>query len=103
HFATARLLFGSFALDIYLKRAWKLLNIPVLLLLAEKDEIIDNAQTRAYIEKCPSTDKQVIEYPGAYHTLEFEPPEHPWVEDLLRWLERQRIKKIETGSPPEQK
>ena len=28
-------------------------------------------------------------YPGAHHTLEFEPPDHPWLADVLGWLERQ--------------
>jgi alpha-beta hydrolase superfamily lysophospholipase len=84
---TARLLFGSLVLDIYLKRAWKRVRVPVLLMLAEADLIIRNAKTRAYVEKFPSMDKTVIEYPGAHHTLEFEPDGHPYLADLLRWLE----------------
>ncbi len=44
--ATARFLFSSFALDIYLKRAAKRVTVPTLLTLAEHDRIIDNARTR---------------------------------------------------------
>ena len=31
--------------------------------------------------------RPVIEYPGAHHTLEFEPPDHPWIGDVARWVE----------------
>ena len=92
-FATARFLFSSFSLDIYLRRAGKSVGLPVLLQLAECDRVIDNAKTRAYVERFPTEDKQIIEYPGAHHTLEFEPEGHPFVGDLLGWLERQAGRK----------
>ena len=31
-------------------------------------------------------DRQVIEYPGAHHTLEFEPDPRPVFADLTQWL-----------------
>ena len=85
HDATARMLFQSNSLDIYLRRARRWVTVPTLLMLAEHDRIIDNTKTRRYVEKFPGP-KQVIEYPGAHHTLEFEPEGHPFVEDLLRWM-----------------
>jgi alpha-beta hydrolase superfamily lysophospholipase len=85
HEATARMLFQSNALDLYLRRAWKHVTVPTLLMLAERDRIIDNAKTRRYVERFPGP-KQVIEYPGAHHTLEFEPEGHPFVKDLLTWM-----------------
>ena len=85
--ATARFLFGSASLDMYLKRAAKRVTVPTLLLLAEHDRIIDNVRTRAYVEAFPTKSK-VIEYAGAHHTLEFEPTGHPFVGDVLAWLER---------------
>jgi alpha-beta hydrolase superfamily lysophospholipase len=95
---TARLLFSSLALDIYLKRAWKRVRAPVLLMLAEADRIIHNAKTRAYVEKFPSTDKTVIEYPGAHHTLEFEPEWHPYFGDLVQWLDSRSSRRAGTVS-----
>jgi alpha-beta hydrolase superfamily lysophospholipase len=86
HTATARLLFSSLALDIYLRRAWKLATLPILLLLATRDEIVDNATVRAYVEKLPAKEKRIVEYPGAHHTLEFEAEGHPFVGDLLNWF-----------------
>jgi alpha-beta hydrolase superfamily lysophospholipase len=85
HEATARMLFQSNSLDLYLRRAWKWVKIPSLLMLAGRDRIIDNAKTRRYVKRFPGP-TQVIEYPESHHTLEFEPEGHPFVGDLLLWM-----------------
>jgi alpha-beta hydrolase superfamily lysophospholipase len=85
-FATARFLFNSFALDVYLRRAAKRVTVPTLLTLAEHDRIIVNARTREYVSQFRG-ETQTLEYPGAHHTLEFEPPEHPWIGDVVKWIE----------------
>jgi acylglycerol lipase len=59
---------------------------PVLLMLAGQDQIIDNQATRQLFQQWPTTEKQLIEYPDARHTLEFEPPTCPFIDDLLAWL-----------------
>ena len=84
--ATARMLFESGRLDVYLRFATRCVTVPVLLLLAEHDRIIDNAATRRMVERFPATDRTVIEYSDAYHTLEFEPGGPPFVDDVLKWL-----------------
>ena len=83
--ATARFLFSSFSLDIYLRRAAKRVTVPTLLMLAEHDRIIDNARTRAFVGRFPGP-RTIIEYPGAHHTLEFEPPDHPWIGEVVNWV-----------------
>ena len=64
------------------------MNVPVLLLLAGEDRIIDNERTRLYIEQFAATDKTIICYKSAGHTLEFEPDPDPIIDDVIRWLER---------------
>jgi alpha-beta hydrolase superfamily lysophospholipase len=92
--ATARLLVESVRLDGYLPWAAPGVRIPVLALLAEQDRIIDNQRTRRFIESFASRDKKIIEYPGAHHTLEFEPNPEIYLGDVLRWLqEHAEIKK----------
>jgi alpha-beta hydrolase superfamily lysophospholipase len=87
--ATARFLIESVRLDLYLRLfARPAVRVPVLLLLAEHDRIIDNARTRKFVAQFASADKEVVEYDGAHHTLEFEPDPDRHVHDLLRWLER---------------
>jgi alpha-beta hydrolase superfamily lysophospholipase len=87
--ATSRLLIESVRLDGYLHVVPNHVRVPVLLLLAEHDRIIANAPTRRFVESFAATDKEVIEYPGAHHTLEFEPKPDVFLEDVRRWLERQ--------------
>lgn len=86
HQATARLLVESLRLDRYIRLAWKYVHAPVLLLLAQRDQIIDNNATRRYIGRFPTTDKTVIEYAGAQHTLEFEPDPEPFFRDIADWI-----------------
>jgi alpha-beta hydrolase superfamily lysophospholipase len=86
HRATARLLVQSVRLDRYLRRAVRQVRVPVLLMLAEKDRIIDNAATRRFAQRLASADVRVIEYPGAHHTLEFEPDANRVIADLIDWL-----------------
>jgi len=96
--ATARFLVESVRLDAYLRLVGRYIRIPVLLLLAEKDRIIDNWRTRRLIERFPTPligtdpastrDTEIIEYPGAHHTLEFEPEPERFIRDLVSWLER---------------
>jgi alpha-beta hydrolase superfamily lysophospholipase len=55
--------------------------------LAERDRIIDNQRTRAFVERFAGTDRMIIEYPDASHTLEFEPEPDGFIGDVRRWLE----------------
>jgi alpha-beta hydrolase superfamily lysophospholipase len=89
HEATARFLVESVRLDIYLWFVPRLVHVPVLLLLAGRDRIIDNAAARRFVGRFATDDKGVIEYPDAHHTLEFEPDPDLHLTDLLRWLDRQ--------------
>jgi alpha-beta hydrolase superfamily lysophospholipase len=88
HRATGRLLAASLHLDRYVQYVPRHFHLPVLMMLAEKDRIIDNAPTRRYVERFASTDKEIIEYPGAHHTLEFEPGPDRFISDLIRWLKQ---------------
>ena len=85
--ATARFLVESIRLDGYLRFARRQVAVPVLLMLAEQDRIIDNARTRRFVAHFASADQQMIEYPGAHHTLEFEPEPERFIRDLISWLE----------------
>ncbi len=89
--ATARLLVESVRLDAYLRFVPPFVRVPILMLLAEEDRIIDNARTRAFVDRFGSADKEIIEYRGAHHTLEFEPDPERFIADLQGWLERKAM------------
>lgn len=87
HQATARFLISSVHLDRQLQRAARFVRMPTLLFLAGEDRIIDNVRTRRFVESFPSADRQVIEFPGRAHTLEFENPRQ-LEENLIDWMIR---------------
>ncbi|MFO0877330.1 MAG: alpha/beta fold hydrolase [Gemmataceae bacterium] len=87
HQATARFLVESRRLDFYLRRASRGVQGPVLVALAGKDRIIDNGRTREYVAQFPTKDCRIVEYPGAHHTLEFEPDPIPIFRDVAQWLD----------------
>ena len=60
---------------------------PVLLMLAGKDDIIDNAATKMWRQRLGTNYVTLHEYPDARHTLEFEPNSEHFLGDLLTWLE----------------
>lgn len=84
--ATASLLFASRMLDTWVARSPARLKAPTLLMLAEHDRIVDNAKTRAYFQTIASPRKQMIEYPGKHHTMEFDVDSHQYADDIVRWL-----------------
>jgi alpha-beta hydrolase superfamily lysophospholipase len=86
--ATARLLIESVRLDGYLRWTTRGIHVPVLLLLAERDRIINNALTRTFVQRFALGDRETIEYRGAHHTLEFEPDPQLFLRDLTGWLDR---------------
>lgn len=98
--ATARFLLESRRLDFYCRRARRRINLPVLLLLAGQDRIVNNEKTRKYAKRMKSGDSRsptggmaarprlvtLIEFPEAHHTLEFEAAGSPHLERMQEWL-----------------
>ncbi len=84
--ATARFFVESIKFDVYLRRAARHVQCPVLLMLAGEDRVIDNDRTRKYLDRFATADKTIIDYPAAHHTLEFEPDPTGSFQDLSRWI-----------------
>ncbi|MDB5351044.1 MAG: lysophospholipase [Planctomycetota bacterium] len=88
--ATAGLLAASTFIDRSVARVPPRIHQPVLLMLASEDRIVNNDLTRRYFDRLATRDREIIEYPGAHHTLEFEPQPSRYAADLARWL-RERL------------
>ena len=56
------------------------------MMLAGKDQIIDNDATKHWLTQVGSSHVTLHQYPDAQHTLEFEPQPEIFVNDLIRWL-----------------
>ncbi len=97
HVCTARMAYQNGRLDGYLRYFPPEVRVPILLMLAEHDRIIRNEPTREYVAKIAKAEQQTIDYPGAHHTLEFEPDPDLFIQDLLNWLERHTSRRSESA------
>lgn len=78
HRATARFLCVSKVLDCMLMRAPRgAMAMPTALMLASRDDIIDNAATRKVVERLTAGRAVVKEFDAA-HVLDFEPDPQPF-------------------------
>jgi alpha-beta hydrolase superfamily lysophospholipase len=82
----AALLWTSFILDCRIRHAGPRISVPVFLMLAEHDAIVDNDALMHYYETMGSASKRVRVYAGAHHTLEFEPRPEPVFADMTEWF-----------------
>jgi alpha-beta hydrolase superfamily lysophospholipase len=98
--ATARFFVASVFLDRALRSAPASVRVPVLLLLAGRDRIIDNEQTRRYVDQFVTEDKEIVSYPEAGHTLEFEADPEPMIRDIRDWLDRHSAVGHVSNVPP---
>jgi alpha-beta hydrolase superfamily lysophospholipase len=70
----------------YVREAAPLLHMPLLLMLAGRDRIINNRRTVAFFRRTAAIKRTLIEYPNAAHTLEFEPDPTTYFDDLAAWI-----------------
>jgi alpha-beta hydrolase superfamily lysophospholipase len=64
-------------------------NYPYLLILGEKDMVVDNSAARAWHSKTSSKNKDLKLMPGAYHELSKEPNNSVMFETILKFAVRQ--------------
>jgi acylglycerol lipase len=93
--ATAQFLWETARLDRRRRRASARLRLPLLLLQGEDDKMIDVPKTRRWFARLGVEDKTYIAYPGAGHTLDFEPDRSRYLADMLGWLSA----RVSSGSP----
>ena len=85
---TWRLARESFRLTRYAQQAAPFIHMPLLLMLAGRDRIVDNRRTTAFFRRTAAVKRTLIEYPNAAHTLEFEPDPREYFNDLAEWIGR---------------
>ena len=85
---TSGLLNSGVDLDRVIASDHRRITQPTLLMLAGNDAIVDNAATKKLVAQFESSSLQVINYPEAQHTLEFESNRIHVADDLLTWLQQ---------------
>lgn len=73
-------------LSRYARDSAPYLHLPMLLMLAGRDRIVNNHRTRAFFTQTAAAAKTLIEYPNAAHTLEFEADPLRYFADLADWI-----------------
>jgi alpha-beta hydrolase superfamily lysophospholipase len=84
--ATTRFFWETARLDRRRRTATARLELPVLLLQGENDEMMDVPATRRWFAGLAGDHNTYRAYPGAGHTLDFEPDRAPYLGDMLGWL-----------------
>jgi alpha-beta hydrolase superfamily lysophospholipase len=77
---------ASLDLEKIIQKDASKLSVPLLMLLAGQDEIIDNGRTLALMMKFGAPQENLVIYQNARHTLEFEPNRHEIFSDLIDWM-----------------
>ena len=84
--ATTQFFWETARLDRRRRAAGAALRLPVLLLQGEHDEMVDVPATRAWFATVAGDHNTYRAYPGAGHTLDFEPDRGRYLGDMLAWL-----------------
>jgi acylglycerol lipase len=87
--ASTQFFWETARLDLRRRRDSARLELPVLLLQGEADEMVDVPATRRWFERLGGENKTYRAYPGAGHTLDFEPDRTRYLADMLAWLSAQ--------------
>lgn len=90
-YATSKFLYN---LAIAQKRAAFFRNeikIPVLFILAGRDEIVYPEASKKVFDRLAAADKEIIEYKDMYHALTIDLDRERVFEDLFRWIEKRSL------------
>lgn len=87
HTVTVSFLLANAQLTQLLQQTSATFPMPSLLMLAGRDDIIENTATRACYQRIAGSQGVILEYPQARHTLEFEDQRDAFINDLIRWLD----------------
>jgi alpha-beta hydrolase superfamily lysophospholipase len=93
--ATTQFFWETARLDRRRRRASARLDLPLLVLQGGDDAMMDVAGTRRWFSGLDGNDKTYRAYPGAGHTLDFEPDRSSYLADMLTWLSA----RVSPGSP----
>ena len=72
----------------YAREEPRSIRVPTLLVLAGRDRIVENEPTRAFFRQLGTEDRQLVEFPDAAHTLEFDPACGDYCRAIGDWAKR---------------
>lgn len=87
---TARFFFETARMDMRLDRIAGDVRLPVLLLLAGDDRVVDNVLIKKWFKSVASEDKTMKIYHDSFHAIEFEDEARELVEDICEWVHERK-------------
>ncbi len=86
HQVTASFFLASRRMDCVVRDLPRISPIPLHLMIADTDDIIDSGKTVEFVRELHWPGTRVTHYPECKHTLEFEPVREDYWSDLVRWV-----------------
>ena len=86
HRATAGFFLASRRMDKVARRLPEAKAVPLHLMLAADEAIIDNDKTRDFVRQMHWPVRVITTYANSRHTLEFDPDAEHYLDDLIHWL-----------------
>ena len=97
HQATAGFYLASRRMDKPVSKLGAALEVPVHLMLAGDERIIDNEKTRAFARDLNWARTVITTYDHSRHTLEFDPDREAFFADLVAWIRDPRSFAAQAG------
>jgi alpha-beta hydrolase superfamily lysophospholipase len=66
----------------------KKMTTPVLFLTAGEDKLVDSAKTKEMFKDVAAKDKEIIDFPGMYHSISVDTGRERVFSEMLRWAEK---------------
>jgi alpha-beta hydrolase superfamily lysophospholipase len=85
--AKADFFVSGFFLSLAARQKGRRIKVPLLVVQAGRDRIIDGKATKAWFDACPQADKTFVEFPQAAHSLDFEAQPDQYWQLLLDWID----------------
>ncbi len=86
--STSKVLFDIFITQVYMRVFKMRIDPPLLFLIAGDDKLVYSAASRKVFERIESKDKEMIDYPGMYHSLSIDLGREKVFEDILKWIDK---------------
>lgn len=104
HQATAGFYLASRRMDKVFNRLSGATPVPIHLMLAHDERIIDNEETRRFVRGLHWRNTVITTYHESRHTLEFDPDREVFLEDLVAWITNPvafvEASSVSASSPP---
>lgn len=88
HIASARLYWNILKAQLQVRFLIKRVDIPLLMLTAGCDTVVDSSATQKIFKSLKTQDKEMLEYQDMYHALSIDTGKEKVFEDIIRWVKK---------------